>query len=126
MASNTTNVQTTLGMLVDKKNFYPRIKLRYPYLVCKNRMVSNYTYSIYSKIQSPSSSLGCQGNTTFVDHLCFLCLVFLMLSRQSNSALWSPAGKGLTSWLLLVMFIVFCYFPVWYPGSGVILDCMIS
>ena len=23
------------------------------------------------------------------------------------AALWSPAGKGLTSWLLLVMFIVF-------------------
>ena len=43
-----------------------------------------------------------QGGTSFGDHLCFLCLVFLMLSR-----LWSPAGKGLTSWLLLVMFIVF-------------------
>ena len=27
--------------------------------------------------------------------LCFLCLVFLMLSRQFIAALWSPAGKGL-------------------------------
>ena len=36
----------------------------------------------------------------------FLCLVFLMLSRLLIAALWSPAGKGLTSWLLLVMFIV--------------------
>ena len=42
-----------------------------------------------------------------MDLLCFLCLVFLMLSRLIIAALWSPAGKGLTSWLLLVMFIVF-------------------
>ena len=48
-----------------------------------------------------------QGGTSFVDHLCFLCLVFLMLLRLFIAALWSPAGKGLTSWLLLVMFIVF-------------------
>ena len=37
----------------------------------------------------------------------FLCLVFLMLSPLFIAALWSPAGKGLTSWLFLVMFIVF-------------------
>ena len=41
-----------------------------------------------------------------MDYLCFLCLVFLMLFA-SIAALWSPAGKGLTSWLLFVMFIVF-------------------
>ena len=33
-------------------------------------------------------------------------LVFLMLSRLFIVALWSR-GKGLTYWLLLVMFIVF-------------------
>ena len=43
----------------------------------------------------------------FVDHLCCLCRLFLMLSHLFIAALWSPAGKGLTSWLLLVMFIVF-------------------
>ena len=32
-----------------------------------------------------------------------------MLSRLFIAALWSPAGKGLTSWLLLVMFIVFLF-----------------
>ena len=37
----------------------------------------------------------------------FLCLVFLVLSRLFIAALWSPTGMGLTSWLLLVMFIVF-------------------
>ena len=56
----------------------------------------------------------------------FLCLVFLMLLRLFIAALLSPAGKGLTSWLLFVMFIVFCYFPMWYPGSGVVLDFIVS
>ena len=42
-----------------------------------------------------------------------------MLSRLFIAALWSPAGKGLTYWLLLVMFIVFFYpcgilGKVWY------------
>ena len=44
-----------------------------------------------------------------------------MLSCLFIAALWSPVGKGLTSWLLLVMFIVFFVtFPcgilvqVWY------------
>ena len=41
-----------------------------------------------------------------MDHLCYLCLVFVMLSRLSIAALWSPVGKGLTSWLLYVMNIV--------------------
>ena len=38
-----------------------------------------------------------------MDRLCFLCLVFVLLSRLSIAALWSPAGKGLSSWLLFVM-----------------------
>ena len=33
-------------------------------------------------------------------------LVFVMLSRLFIAALWSPEGKGLTSWLLFVMFIM--------------------
>ena len=41
-----------------------------------------------------------------MDHLCN-CLVFLMLSCLIIAALWAPAGKGLTSWLLFVTFIVF-------------------
>ena len=39
-----------------------------------------------------------------MDHLCYLYLVFDMLSRLFIAALWSPAGKGLTSCLLFVMF----------------------
>ena len=41
-----------------------------------------------------------------MDHLCFLCFVFLMLSCLFIAALWSPAGKGLTYWLLMEMFVV--------------------
>ena len=42
----------------------------------------------------------------FVDHLCYLYPVFVMLSRLFIAALKSYEGKGLTSWLLYVMFIV--------------------
>ena len=43
-------------------------------------------------------------NTWFVDHLCYFCLVLLCFqSRLFVDALWSPAGKGLTSWLSFVM-----------------------
>ena len=33
----------------------------------------------------------------------FICIVFVMLSRLLIAALWSPAGKGLTSWLSFVV-----------------------
>ena len=52
-----------------------------------------------------------------MDHLCFWCLVLLMLLRLFIAGLWSPAGQGLISCLLLEM---------WYPGSGVVLDCIVS
>ena len=38
-----------------------------------------------------------------MDNLCYLCLVFVMLSRLFIATLWSSAWKGLTSWLLFVM-----------------------
>ena len=47
-----------------------------------------------------------------MDHLCYLCLVFVIHSRLFIAALWSPAGKGLASWLLSVIFnYVFVTFP---------------
>ena len=56
-----------------------------------------------------------------MDHLFYFCIVFFMLSRLLNAALWSPAGKGLTSWLSFVVLIcMFVTFPfgilgqVWY------------
>ena len=54
--------------------------------------------------------------------LCMLCLC----ERVCICALWSPVGKGLTSWLSFVAsnceFVTFH----WYPGSGVVLDCIDS
>ena len=41
-----------------------------------------------------------------MDHLFYLCLVFVMFLSLFNAAFWSPEGKGLTSWLLFEMFIV--------------------
>ena len=38
-----------------------------------------------------------------MDHLCYFCIVLVMLSRLPIVALWSPAGKGLTSWLSFVV-----------------------
>ena len=56
-----------------------------------------------------------------MDHLCYICLVFVMLLRLFIAALWLPAGKGLTSWLWFVMLNCgFVTFPccilgqVWY------------
>ena len=56
-----------------------------------------------------------------MDHLCGFCIVFVMLFRLFIAALWSSAGKGLTSWLLFVVLnCVFVTYPcgilgqVWY------------
>ena len=61
-----------------------------------------------------------------MDHLCYLCIVFVMLSCLVIAALWSPEGKGLTSWLLFVMFNVILLLSHLYPGTGVVLDCINS
>ena len=37
-----------------------------------------------------------------MDHLSYLCLVFVMRWLLFIAALLSPAGKGLTSWFLFV------------------------
>ena len=46
-----------------------------------------------------------------MDHHCFyLCIVFEVLSCLFIVALWSSAGKGLTSWLALMFSCVFVAF----------------
>ena len=61
-----------------------------------------------------------------MDHF-FLSLVFVMLSRLFIAAVWSPAGKGLTSWLFLVMFIVFFVsFPCGILGQVFFFYCIVS
>ena len=54
-----------------------------------------------------------------MDQLCNLCLEFVMRLHLFIAALWSPAGKGLTSWPLFVMFTcVFITFPY-----GILVSC---
>ena len=55
-----------------------------------------------------------------MDHLCYFCLVLLCShARLFIDTLWSPAGKGLTSWLSVGMSnIVTLSLSYWYPWSG--------
>ena len=56
----------------------------------------------------------------------FVLCLFCLCTRLFICALWSPAGKGLTSWLSFVVsnceFVTF----YWHPGSGMVLDCIDS
>ena len=55
------------------------------------------------------------------------CLVFAMsLCASVYMCLWSPAGKGLTSWFSFVVSSVSLSLSHWYPGSGVVLICIDS
>ena len=62
-----------------------------------------------------------------MDLLCFcsvLCLLCLC-ARLFICALWSPAGKGLTSWLSFVVSTSSLSFSRWCPGLGVVFDCIL-
>ena len=65
------------------------------------------------KMFKPSSYFFCwtfPGGASFVDLFCYLCFMFTfgMLSCLFLAALWSPAGKGLTSCISCVLcFLVF-------------------
>ena len=58
----------------------------------------------------------------FFSVLWLICL----FARLFICALWSAAGKGLTSWLSFVVSTVSLSLSHWYPGSGVVLDCIDS
>ena len=63
-----------------------------------------------------------------MDLLCF-CSVLCLLCLSASlfiCALWSPAGKGLTSWLSFVVSTMSLSLSHWYPVSGVVLDCIDS
>ena len=55
-----------------------------------------------------------------------ISVLFLLCLRVRLfiDALWSPAGKVLTSWLSFVMSNCEVTLSHWYPGSGVVLDCI--
>ena len=65
---------------------------------------------------------------SFVDRFCYLSL---SLPYLFLAALCSPVGKLLISKaalgsLVCDVFLCFCHFPIWCPGSGVVLDCVDS
>ena len=57
-----------------------------------------------------------------MDHLCYLCLVIVMLLRLFIAA----CERADLLALVCDVYLWFCYFPMWYPGSGVVLDCIDS
>ena len=61
-------------------------------------------------------------DVSFEDHLCYLCLVFVMLSCLVIT-FWESADL-----LSQVCDVLSCFrrFPMWNPGSGVVLDCIDS
>ena len=81
-----------------------------------------------------------------MDHLCYLCIVFVMLSRYffcgsfvlfmycvCHAFASAHCCLVVTYWeradfLVLVcdLSLYFCQFPMWFPGSGVVLDCIDS
>ena len=64
-----------------------------------------------------------QGGTSFVDlYICSVLCLLCLCARLFICALWSPAGKGLTSWLSFVVSSVSLSLSHLYPGSGVVLD----
>ena len=54
------------------------------------------------------------------------CVCYVFVRVYLYVFLWSPAGKGLTSWLSFVVSAVGLSLSHWYPGSGVVLDCIDS
>ena len=62
------------------------------------------------------------GSFMFCSVLCWLCLC----AHLFICALWSHAGKGLTSWHSFVVSTVSLSLSHWYPRSGVVLDCIDS
>ena len=69
-----------------------------------------------------------QGDTSFVDLLCFflscVCYAFVRV------CLFVPCGHQWERAYLLVLIcgvkLLVCHFTVWYPGSGVLLECIDS
>ena len=55
-----------------------------------------------------------------------LCAAIYSQPNVSSMCYCKPAGKGLTSWLSFVVSSVSLSLSHWYPGSGVVLDCIDS
>ena len=93
------------------KHLFVLIHIRNKGVVCTIKTSLSLPGNIYFTDRSNAVLL-------FVDPFCYICFVFVMLSCLFIAALWSPAGKGQTSWLLCCdVFLGFCHFPMWCPGN---------
>ena len=95
--------------------------MKYNFFKCILYSIDIFLYFITFYIINDAISLP-DGSFMFLS-----CLVFAMFcARLFICALWSPAGKGLTSWLSFVVSTVSLSLSHWYPGSGVVLNCIDS
>ena len=78
----------------------------------------------------------------FTDHskavllLWIICVIYILCLPCFHVYTLLPYGRGLTSWycwekadllaLVCGVKLCFCFFPMWYPGSGALLDCIDS
>ena len=64
---------------------------------------------------------------SFVDHLRYFCLMFVM--HLSTSVYWCLVATCMETADLLAfvcgVYLCICHFPMWYPGSSVIFDVSI-
>ena len=60
------------------------------------------------------------------DHLCFCVLCFSCFHVCSLLPCGHLLGKGWPLGSCWWCLLYFSYFPMWYPGSGVVLDCIVS
>ena len=126
-------VQWTLnGSLCILRVEHCNSKLRLNFFYClENSVVPDemLQYAAFHLVLHCLSKDPFKGGASFVDHFCYLWLSYVLVfsSCLLIVALWSPAGKGLTSWLSCGWcFIVFCYFPMRCYGSGMEFDCIDS
>ena len=61
-----------------------------------------------------------------LDRLCYLCLVFVMLLRMLCCLVVTCWERADHLAVVCDVQLCFCNFPMWYPGSGVVLDCIDS
>ena len=70
------------------------------------------------------------GGTSFVDLFFILCLslpyCLVGVLQPCVHLLGKGSCFGFSVFDVFVIFVTFLYFPMWYPGSGVVLDCIDS
>ena len=59
-----------------------------------------------------------------MDQFCYLCFVFLSVHCSLVVTCWERAD--LLALLYVMFFVCLRHFPMWCPGSGVVLDCIDS